>query len=96
MVNNVGQWTYVPNTPESEKCDLDLVAEWILTQGYSVKTSLENLTEMVVLHYKTELENSMCEFYEVDGNPCPLMINVQDVAAYVSASGGLSEFDYEV
>jgi predicted transcriptional regulator len=94
MVNNVGQWKYIPGTPEEKKCDMDLVADWISSQNYTIKTSLENLVVMILLHYYRELNDSGRYYYTVEKNST--MINVQDVAAYVSDMGGLQEFDYEM
>ena len=82
--------------PESKWCDLDYVADWIIRQNYKPKTSLKNLTETVLLYYEDNLnESGYFEVKDCREYPDSLMVNIPDVAAYVEASGGLQEFDYE-
>ena len=84
------------NYPEEKWCDLDYVADWINDSSYKPKTSLKNLTETVLLYYEDNLNES--GYFEVKDEreyPDNLMVNILDVAAYVEASGGLEEFDYE-
>ena len=89
MVNTYGIWTYEPNTPETKKCDCDRVADWIVSTGYQIQTSIENLTERLIA-YAEEQHRSEVENWE---------FNLEDVINYVEMTGGLpnglSEFDYE-
>lgn len=54
MVDWYGRWTYVPNTPERKKCDMDKIADYIMEHyvknGYQIKTSIENLAENVYFY----------------------------------------------
>ena len=51
MVNNMGIWTYEPDTPEEKKCDCDRIADWILSTGYKIKTNIEHLVNMIILFF---------------------------------------------
>lgn len=96
MVDYYGRWTYEPNTSVEKKCDLDYVADYIVSSGYKPQTSIENLTVMTILHYDGALEDEVKRgYYAIDENPYTPMINVDDVAAFVEDSGGFNEFDYE-
>ena len=96
MIDQYGHWTYTHNIPAEKKCDLDLVADWITEQGYAPETSMENLTFMIVSYYDLELYDVMqSEYYAIAENPYAPMINVDDVAVFVSDNGGLREFDFE-
>lgn len=98
MVDNCGNWFYEPDTPEVEKCDMDRVAELIVTSGYEPETTLENVVVNVILFYEGELDDEGKEYYAVeDERPYPknlFAINPEDVAAYVEDMGGFKEFDY--
>ena len=83
MVDTYGRWTYEPNTPENKKCDCDRVADWIISTGYKVETSIENLTEMIIAYVESEREGLLYRNFDVN-----------DVKEYVENSGGLAEFDY--
>ena len=91
-------WKEDLNKPESEWCDYDWLAWYIRKQGYEPETTMENLCTMVFLHYEGELEGSGHSSFAglEDRRPYPmcLMIDVNDVGAYVEASGGWKEFDY--
>lgn len=66
MVDYYGNWTYEPDTPEEKKCDLDRLADEILRQikegndqtgnDYQIETTIENVTVMVYLHLKDEID----------------------------------------
>ena len=84
MVNNCGHWIYEPNTPTEKKCDCDRLADWIIRTGYQVKTSIENLTEMII-SYAEDWYSSERENWEY---------NLDDVIEYVENSGGIEEFDW--
>lgn len=41
MVNCLGKWTHTPDQPAN--CDMDIIANMIMEDGYKPKTDLENL-----------------------------------------------------
>lgn len=82
MVDWYGNWTFEPNTPEDKKNDSDRVAEWILSKGYTPKTSIENLVDMI------------WAYYDSPDNDHPEEFDINSIAEFVEISGGLSEFDY--
>lgn len=80
--------------PKEKWCDLDMVADFVVKQGYVPKTSLENLVVMLVLHFEGEIEDEESWFgpeCNEDGT-----YNLSGLEAFIEASGGLSEFDYSV
>ena len=84
--------------PKEKWCDMDYVAAWIREQKYEPKTSMKNLIEMIFGYYFENdgvKERGYFAIKDERKYPDHLMIFVPDVAEYVSASGGLSEFDYE-
>lgn len=83
MVNTYGVWTYEKNTAEEKKCDCDRVADWIISTGYQVETSIENLVEMIIAHVESEREELLYRNFDID-----------DIKEYVENSGGICEFDY--
>lgn len=95
MVDTYGRWTYEANTPENKKCDLDIVADWIMSKGYKPETSIENVAVKIVLHYEGMLEDTGNGYYGIEENPHAPMINIEDVALYVEENGSLQDFDYE-
>lgn len=84
MVNTYGVWTYEKNTAEEKKCDCDRLADWIISTGYQVKTSIEYLTEMIISYATDWFEHEY-------GN---WEYNLDDVIEYVENSGGITEFDF--
>ena len=68
---------------ENKKCDCDRVADWIISTGYQVETSIENLVEMIIAHVESEREGLLYRNFDID-----------DIKEYVENSGGLREFDY--
>lgn len=86
MVDWFGRWheeedysTY----PKEKWCDYDHMANWIRDKGYEPKTGMENLIDMIFLHYEGECEEEDKEF------------TVEDCVEYVMNSGGIEMFDYE-
>ena len=86
MIDWFGRWheekdylTY----PDEKWTDYDYMAVWIRGKEYEPKTSMENLIDMIFLHYEGECEEEDKEF------------NVEDCIEYVMASGGIEMFDYE-
>ena len=94
MVDSLGRWTYEPNTPKEKQCDMDRVAELILDSGYKPKTNLENLICMLISSFESETEDSSSEFFPTYDFET-MMINIDGLKAFVEASGGFKEFDYE-
>lgn len=100
MVNWLGQWTEEKdyNTyPKGQWCDFDYVADYIRNNGYEPETDIENLITMIILHYEGELENEDIKYFGIEDQreyPDNLMINIDDVSAYIEATGGIKEFDY--
>ena len=87
MVDWYGNWSEEENYdtyPPEKWCAYDHMAAWIRKSGYSIKTTMENLIDMIFLHYDGELEDTGEEF------------TVEGCQEYVECSGGLKEFDYEV
>ena len=83
MVNTYGVWTYEKSTSEEKKCDCDRLADWIISTGYQVETSIENLVEMIIAHVESEREGLLYRNFDID-----------DIKEYVENSGGIREFDY--
>lgn len=83
MVNTYGVWTYEKNTAEEKKCDCDRLADWIISTGYQVETSIENLVEMIIAHVESEREGLLYRNFDID-----------DIKEYVENSGGITEFDF--
>jgi hypothetical protein len=98
MVNQWrGEWTEEKDYstyPKGKWCDYDYMAAWIREQKYEPKTSMENLITNIFLHYDCEVEEELSSYNTENGN---FEGTYTDAAqAFVEASGGLSEFDYEV
>ena len=84
--------------PEKEWCDYDYIASWIKSLGYKPKTSIENLTIMIVSHYdfyKAEYNRDFFTDIEKSENQDGWMISTKDVSCFVENYGGLQEFDYK-
>lgn len=86
MVDTYGRWIYETNTPEEKKCDCDRIADWIISTGYQVETSIENLVELII-SYAEDWYASEYDHWEY---------NFEDVKEYVENSGGIAEFDFEI
>ena len=96
MVDAYGRWyeeedysTY----PKEKWCDMDRVANYIREQGYTPKTSMENLIENIIAYFESEVEEDdmFSPAYGEDLN-----IHVPYLSAFVVASGGFREFDFKV
>lgn len=96
-----GEWTEEKDYskyPKEKWCDCDYMAAWIREQKYEPETSMKNLIEMIFGYYFENDDVKERGYFAIKDErkyPDNLMIFVPDVAEYVSASGGLSEFDYE-
>ena len=83
MVDNCGHWTYEPCAPDSKKCWLDCIADWITSTGYKAETTIENVVIMVTSHWELEMEDrEECED------------TIENCKQFVEESGGIGEFDY--
>ena len=84
--------------PKEKWCDYDYMAAWIIEQKYEPKTSMKNLIEMIFGYYFEDDDVKERGYFAIKDErkyPDNLMIFIPDVAEYIFASGGLSEFDYE-
>lgn len=91
MVNCLGKWTHTPDQPAN--CDMDIIANMIMEDGYKPKTYLENLIIMVLLLFESETEDSSSEFFPTYDFET-MAINADGLKRFVYASGGWKEFDY--
>ena len=77
--------------------DVDHIKNYINKKGYIPKTDLENLVHMIIAYYEGDLQDNGKEYYAIEDSrkpPYSLMINIEDLDAYIYDSGGLEEFDY--
>lgn len=87
MVDQYGRWTpeeNYNNYPESKMCDCDRLAKRIMESGYEIKTTMQNLVEMIFAHF----DNPDVESEGYDRQ------DINECFRYVEESGGWSEFDY--
>ena len=93
MIDYFGRWIEEKDYkmyPKGKWCDMDYVASYIRRRGYSPKTTMENLINMIILHLEGEVEEgNFSQMYDKNS-----MINIENLSAFVDASGGLKEFDY--
>ena len=98
MVDYYGRWIAEKDYnsyPIGKWCDMDYIAAWIIETGYKPETTIEHLTEMVLMHYEGHLKDNDIEFYtDITVSENEPMISINDVSCYVEESGGLKEFDY--
>lgn len=88
MVDTYGRWTEEKDYnvyPKEKWCMYDYMADAIRKTGYTIKTSMENLITLIILHAECNVECGE----EID------MDNVEDIMEFIWQSGGLEEFDYE-
>ena len=69
------------------------MAAWIREKGYEAETSMENLISTMFSHYENEIAFHASEFDTETGNFNGTYTDA--CKAFVEASGGISEFDYE-
>ena len=93
MVDYYGNWTYERNTPEDKKCDMDRIADWILDSGYTPKTSIENLTYMIMICFDC-IDNYGEYDAETGFGGYGEYFTIEECKNYVEDSGGFAEFDY--
>lgn len=100
MIDYYGHWKAnkdYSDFPEKEWCDLDYVASWIKEKGYEPKTSMENLSQMILGHYTYDENKVEQGYYAIKDEreyPDCLMVCMSDVEIYVEEHGGFAEFDY--
>lgn len=82
MVDRYGNWTYEPNT-----------SEWIISEGYIPKTSIENLVERIILCF--DCVDNYGEYNPETGfggyGNCYAL---ECCMNYVEDNGGFAAFDY--
>ena len=88
MVDYYGRWTYDQNTPDAEKTYCDRVAERIMASGYKPKTSIENMTEILIDYYIGAVMDGEEEEYTDE--------DFADRCMEYGSGSGLYEFDYWV
>lgn len=87
MVDYYGRWTpeeSYNNYPDSKMCDCDRLAKRIMESGYEVKTTMQNLVEMIFAYF----DNPDMESEGYDRQ------DISECFRYVEESGGFAEFDY--
>ena len=92
MVDRYGRWYEekdYTNYPKEKMCDYDRMAIWIRKSGYHVKTTMENLIDMIFLHYDIER-------YDLDCAECDKEFDIEECKHYVMNSGGLVKFDCNI
>lgn len=90
MVDPFGKWYEEEDYtkyPVEKWCDYDHMAFWIRNTGYQIKTTMENLITMILLHFYGELD---------DGINYGTEFTIKGCKQYVEDSNGLAEFDYYV
>ena len=99
MVDAYGKWTEEKDYstyPKEKWGDYDYMANWIRSIRYEPKTSMENLIDMVLLHYDGCLDDEDKDFYtDITKSENGFGISIADVSCFVEENGGLKEFDYE-
>lgn len=91
----VSAWSYDPNKLESEKCDMDRVADFVKSRNYTpTEISLEDLCARIIADAEESIEcsganNDGVSLYDENG-----MID-KDVLAIVMEGTNLSELDYK-
>jgi hypothetical protein len=85
MIDIYGKWHEKDDYskyPEEKWCDYDRLAMWIRGEGYKPKTSMENLINMIILFFGSDIYDTGEEF------------TVEGCKKYVMDNGGFVEFDY--
>lgn len=91
MVDTWGNWIEEKDYskyPKEKWCDYDYMAVFIREQGYEPKTTMENLINMIFLHYESALED---ERYYNDEEEYEF--NIENCKVYAIETG-FNEFDY--
>lgn len=86
MVDYYGRWTWEPSLPKGKWCDCDLIVNWICESKYKVKTTIENLVDVILLYFENP------DNYDEYGYG----FSLEGCKRYVEDSGGLREFDYYI
>lgn len=85
-------WYYNPQKPKEDWCYFDYLANAIISSGYQIKTTLENLLIMISLHYDCHVEDRDVDAMEAHIDSIEEW--AADTLLYVGESGGFREFDY--
>ena len=96
MVDRYGRWTEEQDYskyPKEKWCDYDYMAVWIRKQGYEPKIPIDDLIANIFAFYEEEIGYHVSDYDTENGNFDGTY--TEAVQAFVEASGGLKEFDYE-
>lgn len=96
MVDQYGRWTEEQDYskyPKEKWCDYDYMAVWIREQGYEPKIPIDDLIANIFTFYEEEIGYHVSDYDTENGNFDGTYIEAAQ--AFVEASGGLEEFDYE-
>lgn len=88
MINQwTGEWIEEDYSkyPKEKWCMYDYLANEIKHTGYNIKTTMENLITMILLHMESAIEDGI----DIQQD------NPKDIMEWVKLQGELSEFDYE-
>ena len=94
MVDTYGRWTFELGTPAKDKCDADRIAEAVIRlnkkTGYKLETTIENVVEMILLHF---MNSELAEEFE-NGTSRKKGQFTEYVLEFIHDCGGVKEFDY--
>ena len=96
MVDRYGRWTEEQDYskyPKEKWCDYDYMAVWIRKQEYEPKIPIDDLIANIFTFYEEEIGYHVSDHDTENGNFDGTY--TEAAQAFVEASGGLKEFDYE-
>ena len=96
MVDTYGRWTYVPDTPDDRKCDLDIIAD-VVTTKYNfrpVNITLESFCEYIFTFIEDELSDRDQTVDDIRSDRTSL-ISSDFVNGWLYDNQPLSDFDCE-
>ena len=96
MVDRYGRWTEEQDYskyPKEKWCDYDYMAVWIRKQEYEPKIPIDDLIANIFTFYEEEVGYHVSDYDTENGNFDGTY--TEATQAFVEASGGLKEFDYE-
>lgn len=91
MIDNCGNYTYIRNTPENEKCDMDICCELIekVYPDYQFKyITIEELSEIILFHVSEEAAGNDDDMYDDEWK-----LKTDLVEQYLRETD-ISQFDY--
>lgn len=87
-------WCYNPKKSKDDWCYFDYLSNAIISSGYQIKTTLENLMIMISLHYECYMEDRDECVDSMEAHIDSIEEWVADTLLYVGECGGFREFDY--